>query len=71
MTTTWAVVLRFLIGGLLADRKQIRKRLTNIEQILGRYDERLKNIESRSTFRRREDQVTLLEDNEEKSDDEQ
>jgi hypothetical protein len=64
-TTTWAVILRALIGMHLAERKAVKTRLANIEEILSRQDERLKNIESRSTFRRREDQKKLLKDDEE------
>jgi hypothetical protein len=68
VTSSWAVVLRVLIGQILEDRKQIRSRLTHIEAMLLRQDERLKSIEARSTFRRRYDRTDLLEDNNEEND---
>lgn len=55
LTTTWAVILRAIIGGIAADRKLLRARLDNIEALLARQDERLKHIEQRSTLRRHSD----------------
>lgn len=68
ITTTWAVVLRALIGLHLADRKQLRTRLTSIEQLLVRQDQRLNTIEDRSRLRRREDRRECLEEEEEDRD---
>lgn len=54
-TTTWAVVLRFLIGRHLRERRILASRLGKIEDLLSRQDERLNNIENRSRRRRRGD----------------
>lgn len=54
-TSSWAVVLRFLIGRHLRERRLVATRLDAIEKLLGRQDERLTNIEDRSRRRRRGD----------------
>jgi hypothetical protein len=54
-TSTWAVILRFLIGRYQRERRLLATRLGRIEGLLIRYDERLNNIEDRSRLRRRGD----------------